>query len=115
MKHRCCREPEFVAYKPRAVVEFMGVAIAVCEDEGRLYLVRAFPDGSAEKLAELDTPGTTPEHYLSLMHHGVRAAYELLKEEEGHLDRSLHGPRGPMEHLFDDLGRPFRGSSPERN
>jgi hypothetical protein len=115
MKRRSCRAAEFVACKPRAVVEFMGVAIAVCEDEGRLNLVRAFPDGSAKKLAELDTPGTTPEHYVSMMHHGVRTAYELLKEEEDHLDRSAHGPRGPMEHLFDDLGRPFRGSSPDRN
>jgi hypothetical protein len=106
MKRRRYQESEMVACKPRAGVEFMGVVIAVCEHEGRLHLVRVFPDGSAKTLAELDTAGTSPSHYRSMLGHAVEEAYELLMNE-AHFER--RGPQAPFEELFGDASVPYRG------
>jgi hypothetical protein len=78
MKRRLYREEHLVSCEPRATVEFLGVVIAVCESDGSLDLVRSFPDSSATKLAQLDTPGTSPGHYRSILGHAVEAAYELV-------------------------------------
>ena len=75
MNRRRYHESETVTSRPNAAVELMGVVIAVCEHDRRLDLVRVFPDGSAKHLAELDTPGTSPRHYRSMLGHAAEEAY----------------------------------------
>jgi hypothetical protein len=113
MKRRRKRSRKVVT-RPIAAVEFMGVALAVAPDEGHLDLVRIYPDGSTECLAELDQPGTSAEHCLSMMRDAVDTAYGIIKEQEL-LNRVRRNYIEPLRSPFDDPDPPYRPFDPFEN
>ena len=113
MKRRKKRPPQVVGRRI-AFVDFMGIAVAVAEHDGWLDIVRVYPDGSAESLGQLDRPGTSAEHCLSMMRAAVERAFDLVKEQQ-RLSRFDRGIREQLERLWDGNDPPPTALGPHEN